>query len=548
MRLRNRGITNNEDLIWGQVQKFHTVQEYGSYAVLWASGANSMLYLYDAFTGAHMANVTSAPAAPMLSTRTGIVDSWDKYSYGSILRWYTNSSHLIFWNSSRLFSSSASGQVNWTVGIQTAINMTAKYGTTFPTGLSGIDISDLTTGDGTLLFRSAPTLVTEVAAGYQVAAALNIKTLELMWGPLNQSIPLYQDVTMIAQGDGYYVLHNKDTNEAYGYSLTIGDKLWGPVKLQGNAFSYLSRGAEIAYGQVYIWDFGGFVTALDLKTGKINWEFTRGSAGYQNPYGIWPIWHFGSQSIADGILFLSESRMYDPPMSPGYHRLAINCTDGTLVWKIESFAGRAPGAIADGMMVQWNSYDKQLDVFGQGQTATTVTVAPKFSVNGESVLVEGMVTDESPGTKNADRIARFPNGVPAVSDDSEEDFMEYVYMQQVMPTNTTGVEVVLSVKDPNNNTYEVGRATSDANGIYQMTFVPEVAGEYTLIATFAGSKAYYGSSAQSAFVVNEAPAPPAQQPEQPPSMTDTYVTYSAISIIVAIAIVGAVLALLVRKR
>ena len=296
------------------------------------------------------------------------MDSWDYNTLGSILRYYTSgsgsSTELVCWNSSKLFTNGASGQRNWTSGIEWSINIANTYPAGTPTSIGTISVSDKATGEGVILLRSAPTAIAYTSSGYQVTAGINIKTGALLWGPLNQSIPQYQDVTMVASGENVFILHNKDTNEAYGYSLNSGLQIWGPVKLSGNAFSYLSRGAEIAYGQVYIWDFGGFVHALDLQTGKINWVFTRGSAGYDNPYGIWPIWHFGSQSMGDGMLFLSESRMYDPPMSPGYHRLAINCTTGELVWKIESFSGRAPGAIADGMMVQWNSYDKQLDVFG----------------------------------------------------------------------------------------------------------------------------------------------------------------------------------------
>jgi len=521
---RNRGITNNEDIIWGQVQKFHTIQEYGSHAVFWSQGSGNMLYVYDAFTGAHMANITSAPSAPMLSTRTGIVDSWNHYSLGSILRWYTSGSgsntQLIMWNSSKIFMNSFSGQRNWTQGIEWQIPL-SSYPTGTPTSIASIVVNDPTTGEGVLLMRSAPNAVVYTSAGYQVTAGIDLLTGRMCWGPLNQTIPQYHDITMIDADDGVFVLHDKDTNEAYGYSLVNGKPLWGPVKLEGNAFSYLSRGAEIAYGQIYIWDFGGFVHALDLQTGKINWVFTRGSAGYENPYGIYPIWHFGSHSIADGKLFLAESRMYDPPMSPGYHRLAINTTTGELIWKALSFAGRAPGAIADGMLAQWNSYDKQIQVFGQGPTSTTLTVANKLSVHGTSILVEGTVMDESPGTRHSDRIARFPNGVAAVSEESQEEWMEYVYMQQIKPANATGVEVILSVIDPNNNIYEVGKATSDASGNYHMSFVPEVPGMYTLIATFPGSTSYYGSFAQTAFMVEEAPITPTEEPEEP-SVADQF--------------------------
>ncbi|MDR0371985.1 MAG: PQQ-binding-like beta-propeller repeat protein [Nitrososphaerota archaeon] len=546
---KQRGITNNEDIIWGQVQKFHTIQEYGSFATFWSAGpagtAGGTLYVYDAYTGAHLANVTNAPAAPMLGTRTGIVDSWNYNTLGSILRYYIDGGNLTCWNSTKLFTNRVSGQVDWSRGIEWTLNITQAYPQGTPASIGAVTVSDSTTGEGVILLRSAPTEIVYTSSGTQVTAGIELTTGKLLWGPLNQTIPQYQDITLVAARDGVYILHNKDTNEAYGYSLNNGKQLWGPVKLTGNAYSYLSRGAEIAYGQVYIWDFGGYVHALDLQTGKINWVFTRGSSGYDNPYGIWPIWHFGSQSIGDGMLFLAESRMYDPPMGPGYHRLAINCTTGDLVWKIQSFAGRAPGAIADGMLVQWNSYDKQLNVFGQGQTSTTISVANKLSVHGEKILVEGTVIDQSPGTKNADRVARFPNGVPAVSEDSQEAWMEYVYMQQNKPTDATGVTVALSVIDPNNNLYEVGTTTSDSNGAYAMTFTPSVPGQYTLIATFPGSVSYYGSSAETTFIVDEV-APTTSviaDPVSPP--TELYFIVSTIAIILAIAIVGI---LLLRKK
>ena len=108
---KQRGITNSEDIIWGQIQKFHTIQEYGSFATFWSSGSGGMLYVYDAFTGDHMANVTNAPAAPMLGTRTGIVDSWDYNTLGSILRYYVDGGNLTCWNSSRLFTNGASGKL-----------------------------------------------------------------------------------------------------------------------------------------------------------------------------------------------------------------------------------------------------------------------------------------------------------------------------------------------------------------------------------------------------------------------------------------------------
>ena len=48
--------------------------------------------------------------------------------------------------------------------------------------------------------------------------------------------------------------------------------------------------------------------------------------------------------------------------------------------------------------------------------------------------------------------------------------------------------------------------------------------------------------------MDPAPATPTPQPEQPTSLADQYILPGIIGIIVAIAIVGAVLALLVTKK
>jgi hypothetical protein len=121
-------------------------------------------------------------------------------------------------------------------------------------------------------------------------------------------------------------------------------------------------------------------------------------------------------------------------------------------------------------------------------------------------------------------------------------------MQKARPSDATGVEVVISVLDPNDNFYEVGRATSDSNGMFKMSFVPLVPGDYTVIASFAGSKAYWGSYAESAISVEDAPQATPEPTPQPASMADLYFIPSVIGIIIAIVVVGILLFLLLRKR
>jgi len=118
-------------------------------------------------------------------------------------------------------------------------------------------------------------------------------------------------------------------------------------------------------------------------------------------------------------------------------------------------------------------------------------------------------------------------------------------MQQPKPNDATGVDVCISVLDPNGNFYEVGRTTSDTSGFYKLSFIPEVPGEYTIIATFEGSESYWPSHAETAIAVGEAKptATPIPVVNLPP--TELYFAISTIAIIIAIAIVGL---LLLRKR
>ena len=248
-------------------------------------------------------------------------------------------------------------------------------------------------------------------------------------------------------------MHNKDRDLAWGYSLTTGQMVWGPVQLKGGGDSAVWRDGEIAYGKVYIFDLGGYVNAIDLETGKIAWTFFAGNAGYDTPFESYPIFGYNRHSISDGKLFLSEGCMYTVPLHPAY-RLAINCTDGTLVWKVLQYSSTAGGPIGDGYLISWNSFDNQIYSFGKGPTVTTVSASPKVSVQGSSVLVEGTVMDKSGGTTQDIITTRFPDGLPAVSEDSMEAWMEYAYMQQIKPTNATGVSVTINVIDANGNYYK----------------------------------------------------------------------------------------------
>jgi hypothetical protein len=248
---------------------------------------------------------------------------------------------------------------------------------------------------------------------------------------------------------------------------------------------------------------GGNVNALDIRTGEIKWTWTRGSAGIDSPYGVYELFGYRTHAIADGKLFLQEGVQYSPPLHPG-RRVVLDCETGKLVWDILSYSSRAGSIIADGCLQEWDSYDCKIYTFGRGPTQTTVTAPDSCVTVGSSITIRGTVMAISAGAQQDGVVERFPAGLPAVSDASMINWMEYVYKQQTKPTNTTGVEVRLSAEDSTGNIIELGTTTSDDNGFFSFSWKPTSADKYTLTASFDGSESYWPSEAVTAFTADAA--------------------------------------------
>jgi hypothetical protein len=261
----------------------------------------------------------------------------------------------------------------------------------------------------------------------------------------------------------------------------------------------------------------------------------------------------GHLIATDGKIYIANlEHSVNQPLPRGGPFICLNATTGEEIWRADGlfrqtvWGGRA--VIGDSIIATMDTYDQRVYAIGKGPSATMVT-APDIGVTlGKSVLVQGMVTDTSPGTEEYGLRARFPDGVPAVSDANMSEWMLYVYKQFERPADVMGVEVVVSVLDPNTNLYEVGRTTSDDSGFFKMSFTPEVPGEYTIVASFEGSSAYYGSFAKTAINVEEAPAATPEPTPTPAPMTDTYVLGIGAGAIIAIIVIGLVIILMLRRR
>ena len=127
-------------------------------------------------------------------------------------------------------------------------------------------------------------------------------------------------------------------------------------------------------------------------------------------------------------------------------------------------------------------------------------------------------------------------------------FMEYVYMQQEQPTNTTGVPINLFVVDANGNYRSIGTTKSDASGKFAFTWTPDIEGDYAVIASFAGSESYYSSEDEAFFTAAAPLSTPTAAPQVSFESIQNYVLAIGAAVIVVIVIIGALIMMMLRKR
>jgi hypothetical protein len=531
---------------------------------------------YDPRTGYLTSmNVTNVP------TGTSVAGPSGEYLKYVLTNLGTNTNpqyYLMQWNSSDVFGMITGANLSptgWYSGTENA-SLPSAYDWNISVALKGTGWSIGTAGRGLVPLVSLGNLALMIQGTFGghvsdsgatvttdpaniTAISLNPSTLgQVLW---TQSYPQApgNNTRFISAWDpanGVFVFTDKESFANWGYSLDNGQYIWGPSyppQTSSVDWNYMIWYTPFCqYGNLYSDAFSGLLYCWNDKTGVLQWTYGNGdpgnstSSGLETPYGYYPEF---VEAVADGKIYLvGNEHSPNSPMYKGSLLRCINATNGAELWTIFGWGNMMSGtggAIADGLLTVYNPYDGQIYSYGKGPSALTVDAPMANIAQGSGLVIRGTVIDIAAGTKQNEPAARFPSGVPAVSDESMSAWMEYVYMQKPKPTNTVGVPVSIDVIDSNGNYRNIGTATSDASGVFSLTWKPDIDGSYKVIATFAGTNSYYPSSAETSFAVDPAAPTPSTYPVTIIPSTDMYFVGSTVAIIIAIALATV---LIIRKK
>jgi outer membrane protein assembly factor BamB len=550
---------NNLTLAMCQLFYFQSYNYMGTYAYMWFTNGTTW-YAYDPVDTNLRITITNVPSGTNVIGERG-----DIYRYS-----YTSSTgRFMLWNLSALISMEGSflgpGPVSYDAGGSTpttAAQLRAYAANfTFPIGTYPGSINQVYLGDriiGSQLSTTAVRMWSISLKEGQVGSLLfnTTWTPPAYWAEGNVTISGFGGGWMSwSQPDMISVLWLKETREHYAFSLEDGQNLWGPSEPQYYLDSIDDSSSSvraIVYGRLYSASVSGIVYCYNVTTGARIWTYEA-----TDPYTeiLWSNnWWMKPVFITDDKIYVGHTEhSANQPLPRGAPFICLNATTGEEIWRVDGmfrqtrWGGRA--IIGDSVIATMDTYDQRVYAMGKGPSTLTVD-APNLEITaGTSAIISGTVTDGSPGTNQAELTTRFPNGVPAVSDESQSDWMLYVYKQFAKPTNATGVEVTLNALDPNGNYITIGRTTSDASGTFGFNWeAPNIPGKYTIFATFAGSAAYYGSSAETYAVVGSAPEASPTPTQTPPSVADTYFVPAIAGLFITIVVIGALILLTLRKR
>jgi hypothetical protein len=574
---------DNRSISFGQLMYFQSYNYQGTFAYLWVTtGGAGMFgmgaptpenwYAFDPNTGDWVATINNVPAGTTVYGRNG-----DIYRYvvnqqqGWAALW--NMTSLVVapdagsWGSAFSLKTFDASAKNATTGqLMPTAQRAYTWNVTIPKGLPGSVISGFL--DDRIIGSNIASIPLWATTPQQcVVWGINTKkgqegqllfnnTLDSStWIAGNQTVYWVNTGGQSAfdAGDKIGVIQSKELTSFYGISFETGKMIWGPSKSETylDAYGDQLTTRQIAYHNLYTVGVAGVLRAYNVNTGELVWSYA-----IDDPYTE----SLASNNWWSGIMFITDGKIYvgssehsaNQPLPRGAPFVCLNATDGSVIWRANGLFRQTDwggmAIIGDSIIATMDTYDQRIYAIGKGPTETAISANPKVTTYGSSIQIEGTITDISPGTEDAALALRFPNGVPAVSDKSQSDWMLYVYKQFPTPSNVTGVPVTLSVVDSNGNYRTIGSTTTTADGFFSFNWKPDIEGQYTIYAFFAGSEAYWPSHDVTSFAVEPAAATASPQSTVAPSMADLYFLPAIAGLFVAIIICIAMVALVLRKK
>jgi len=543
-----RTFLDNAQIEFGQQMYWDTLNMHGVYTYLWATSGSTWM-AFDAQTGRWVYNMTDVPGG----TRT-----WGPK--GEIMTYSVSTSDatLRIWNSTAVYYNTLLDETDGYIYFSgrwrpQGRTFDASYGTTV------YDIPENLPGGSSSVFVNDKILGTSVSRTGVSSWAISLEygkegqlLFQNTWQAPGSWAEGSLDVSycLSSAEDNVFVVWAKETRSYYGFSMSTGDFLW-ETGSQQYMDSYVGTNRAFADGNFYSVGYAGIVYCYDATTGNLKWEYTANDHYNEILWGnSWPL---RIQFSTDGKIYIGmEEHSSVDPKPRGAPYFCLDTETGDLVWRIDGgFRQNHWGGnsiIGDGIIAAMDSYDQRIYAIGKGPSATTLT-APDVGISlGSSAMLRGQVTDISPGTKEYALTARFPNGVPAVSDADMSEWMLYVYKQFSRPDDVSGVQVRLEAIDPNNNYQYIGTVTTDSYGFYSHSFDPELEGDYTIMASFEGSGAYYGSFAESAISVDAASASTPIESNEPASEAIISTEIAIIAAVVVAAVIGVAAYWILRRK
>ena len=503
-------------IAFGQVYYFEGFNYHGVFSYLYGTsgggwgGGPASWHAFDPFSGRYVFTMEGIPSGTKFNGPNGEIFQYIvNKNAGTVSLW--NSSRVVMYGRTSVFEGSwlwgregstfnATNGIEWTVTIPELPDLP---GSVYKVRDGIILGADFARG------RAAP----DPANMWVIALDnYNPENSELLWHETwSLDSPRIQlSVEDVSLAEDLFICSTKQTRATYGFRLSSGELLWGPTPSRfyedtwghssGNSWDIIASG----YGKVIAGNYGGTVWCYNAQTGAVEWTYD-----INDPYAELlhnNMWRFRPSFIADGKLYI-ENTEHNPedPQHRGAPLICLNLTNGDKLWQLpyRQSEWSSTAIIGDSIMVAQNTYDQFLYAIGRGASKTSVEAPLTAITQGSSVIIRGTVMDVSPGTTEPVIAIRFPDGVPAMSDASMEDWMCYVYNQFGRPTDVEGVEVFVKIQDPNGDWYSE-TVTTDINGVFSMMWAPDIAGEYKVTALFEGSKSYFGSQASTAFGVDQA--------------------------------------------